>query len=165
MEEAPAELAQTDALQLLDKQWHRKNTSCYAEARLGSTLDQIHLLMQVYKLAGSAAVFFQKFQQEKVLLHVHCVSLCALPVEHTCFFSLLPAGTKSEPCLAICYLTVLTPEHHPGRPWYLLTGHTEVLKWGRPSSVVLSVWNKRTRPQLYRSHNLSHHSIMQTCWA
>lgn len=85
MEEAPAELAQTDALQLLDKQWHRENTSCYTEARLGSTLDQIHLLMQVYKLAGSAAVFFQKIQQEKVLLHVHCVSLCALPVEHSLF--------------------------------------------------------------------------------
>lgn len=114
-DEAPAELAQTNALRLLDRQQHRENASCYTEGRLASTLDQMHLTMQVCKLAVSPALFFQKFQQEKVLLHLRCVSLCTLPVKQP-ISSLLPAGTNSEPCLAVCYLTVLSPEHHPGRP-------------------------------------------------
>lgn len=86
MEEAPAELAQANALQLPARQQHRGNRPCYTEAGLAQNLlDQIHLMMQVNKLALSAAVFFQKSQQEKVILHLHCVPLCTLPVEHSLF--------------------------------------------------------------------------------
>lgn len=156
---SPAEPAQSNALQFRARQEHRQILLHWSKTCMDT--GQSHLLMQTNKL--SAAVFFQQFLQEKVFLHLCGVSLRALPVQHS--LSFLPAGTNSEPCLAACYFTVLTLKHHPGRPWYFLTEHTEVLKWGGPLSVVLSVWNKRTCPQLYHRHNLSHHSVMQTCWA
>lgn len=101
---------QTNVLQLLDRQQQMENTSCCTEARLASALDQMHLMTQVHKLAVSAAGFSPTNSSKKRCFYTSVLLLHAPSQWNTASF--LPAGTSSEPSLAMNCLTVLTPEHH-----------------------------------------------------